>query len=761
MSPPSWNILRPKEEGVGRRHRRSFFRVLTKRTIWEETIGCAIMDEQNKNPESANFQVSNINLQWLPEKGICTFEKMPVIMAWVDSTLAGLMSGVQAMVGTDRFILALQSQGRKSVEADLQVISAFPDFREGFKAIANIAAVAGWGRWELTSLDAEKQQCRFRVTDSWEGLYQKSLGVCWGSGMLAGKMAGYCTHLFGMNCWADQTAFIARGDAWDEFLVAPSARSIEQEIENLLSTDKATRADMAVAMRRLENEIAERRKSEEMIRSLVETSQDWIWSINVDGRRAYCNPAVETILGYRPEDLIGKSFFTFMHDEDRANIQHFLPNQIQKKQGWHNLLIRWRHRNETWRYLESNAVPILNSENEVLGFRGVDRDITEQRQLEEQLSQAKKMEAVGQLAGGIAHDFNNLLHAILGYADLILEDLGIEAPHRAEIEQVRTAAEKASALTRHLLTFSRRQVIQPVVIDINMLIAGLMKMLGRLIGAHIQLDIVPGNNLRAVRADAGQIEQVIMNLCINARDAMPKGGRLTINTENTDIDSHYVSEHPGAREGRYVRISVTDNGCGMDRETLSRIFEPFFTTKRSGEGTGLGLSTVYGIVQQHTGFIHVQSEVGEGSTFRIFLPAADHSAHPVDDTMYASQPRGRETILIAEDEELVRDLVARVLMNAGYVVLLARDGAEALELLEEEGDRIDLAFLDVVMPRVGGREVQNRIHGKLPRLRFLFTSGYSSAGIHTNFVLDEGMHFIQKPYHFDSLLKKVREVLDS
>jgi PAS domain S-box-containing protein len=518
---------------------------------------------------------------------------------------------------------------------------------------------------------------------------------------------------------------------------------------------------MAVALHRLEKEIAERKKSEEMIRSLVETSQDWIWSINLEGWHTYSNPAVEAILGYRPEELIGKSCFHLMHDEDRANIQHFLPRQVEKKQGWRNLLLRWRHRNGNWRYLESNAVPILNSENVVIGFRGVDRDITEQKQLEEQLNQAKKMEAVGQLAGGVAHDFNNLLHAILGYTDLILEDLAPEAPHRAEIEQVHTAAERASALTRHLLAFSRRQVIQPMVIDINNLIAGLMKMLGRLIGEHIQLDMIPSPDLGAVRADPGQIEQVIMNLCINARDAMPKGGRLTIVTENVDIDSHYTKKHAWAKEGRYVLISVTDSGCGMDRETLSRIFEPFFTTKKAGEGTGLGLSTVYGVVQQHNGFVHVQSEVGQGTVFKVYLPVSDPIAPSAGDKVYALPPGGRETILIAEDEELVRDLAARVLMNAGYAILMARDGEEALQLLEEYGDRIDLAFLDVVMPRLGGRDVQNRIHGKLPRLRFLFTSGYSAAGIHTNFVLDEGMHFIQKPYYFDSLLKKVREVLDT
>jgi CheY-like chemotaxis protein len=371
------------------------------------------------------------------------------------------------------------------------------------------------------------------------------------------------------------------------------------------------------------------------------------------------------------------------------------------------------------------------------------------------------MEAIGQLAGGVAHDFNNLLHAILGYTGLIMEDLPPGAPKHFEIEQVRKAAERASTLTRHLLAFSRRQVIQPMAIDLNDTIAGLMKMLGRLIGEHIQMDIIPKPNLRAVRADPGQIEQVLMNLCINSRDAMPDGGRLTIETENADIDGDYLQLHPWAKKGRYVLVSITDSGCGMDRETLSHIFEPFFTTKKAGEGTGLGLSTVYGIVKQHDGFVHAYSEVGKGTTFKVYLPVSDHLAYSADGNI-SDQPRGgEETILIAEDEELIQNLVATVLTKAGYNVLLARNGEEALQLFEKHGDTVDLAFLDVVMPRLGGLDVQKRVHDKFPRLRFLFTSGYSAAAIHTNFILNRGMHFIQKPYSFDALLEKVREVLDS
>jgi two-component system cell cycle sensor histidine kinase/response regulator CckA len=845
---------------------------------------------QDNNLNLTSVRVSGINIEWNSNQGTCTFEGLPVVLAWADSTLAGLMSGVQSMVGTDRFLLALQSQGRKSVDDDWKVIATFPDFVDGFRAIANIAAVAGWGKWELTYFDEGKKECHFRVTDSWEGNYQKSLGVCWGSGMLAGKMAGYCTKLFGTNCWADQTAFIARGEPYDEFTVTPSLRSIEREIENLLSSDRATRADMAVALRRLEAEIAERRKSEEkyrelvqnansiilrmdtkgnvtffnefaqtffgfteeeilgrnvvgtivpqrsmggkdlssmiadigrdpnryaanenenvrkngervwiawtntpivdneghvvevlcvgnditarrqseenlrereeMIRALVETSQDWIWSIDLNGRHTYSNPAVETILGYLPEELVGKLSFDLMHGDDRTTIETLLPQKIAEKAGWHNLLLRWRHRNGDWRYLESNAVPVLNSKSEVIGFRGVDRDITEKRHLEEQLSQAQKMEAIGQLAGGVAHDFNNLLQAILGYADLIRDDLAPEASHYFEIEQVHTAAKRAITLTRHLLAFSRRQVIQPEIVDLNDLIASLMKMLGRLIGEHIQLDIVPGHSLGLVRADPGQIEQVIMNLCINARDAMPNGGRLTIETSNVSVECDCRNSCASAREGRYALISVTDNGCGMDKEILDHVFEPFFTTKKAGEGTGLGLSTVYGIVKQHEGFVYAYSEVGIGTTFKVYLPISEHLVPSIGDSSTRSAPEGTETILLAEDEEMIQDLAARILRSAGYTILQARNGREALQILEKQGDKIDLAFLDVVMPHLSGHEVQKRIHEKLPHLKFLFSSGYSTNAIHTNFVLNQGMHFIQKPYQRGSLLKKLREVLD-
>jgi PAS domain S-box-containing protein len=339
-------------------------------------------------------QVSGINIEWRPEQGTCTFEKLPVAMMWVDSTLVGLMSGVQAMVGTERFLLALQSQGRRSVEADWEVISAFPDFRDGFKAIANIAAVAGWGRWELTHLDAGKKECRFRVTDSWEGLYQKSLGVCWGSGMLAGKLAGYCTKLFGTNCWADQMAFIARGDANDEFGVSPSIRSLEQEIENLLTTDKATRADMAVALRRLENEITERRKSEMKYRELVQNANSIILRMDTKGNITFFNEFAQTFFGFTEKEMLGRNVVgtivpeRSMEGKDLSsmiadigrNPNRYAANEDENvRRNGERVWIAWTNK------------PVFDKDGRLMEVLCVGNDITERRRSDESLRDREEM----------------------------------------------------------------------------------------------------------------------------------------------------------------------------------------------------------------------------------------------------------------------------------------------------------------------------------------------------------------------------------
>ncbi len=387
-------------------------------------------------------------------------------------------------------------------------------------------------------------------------------------------------------------------------------------------------------------------------------------------------------------------------------------------------------------------------------------EITEQRRLEEQLRRSQKMEAVGQLAGGIAHDFNNILQAIHGYGELALDDLPDGAPSRGMLEEVVKASDRAQTLVGQLLAFSRQQVLEMRDIDLNDAIVELLKMLGRVIGEHVTLDFLPGRDLGVVRADPGRIGQILTNLCVNARDAMPAGGTIAIETENVRIDEAYCRTHSWASPGRWVLLSVTDGGCGMDQETLERVFDPFFTTKDVGKGTGLGLATVYGLVQQHSGMVQVYSEPGKGTTFKIYLRQVERPAVAVGSKITGVVPRGRETILLAEDDDAVRDLTRDILERSGYSVLTATDGEDAIRVFDQHVGAIDLVILDVVMPRLGGRAVLDHVRGRRPEVGVLFSSGYSLNAIHTNFILDDGFELIQKPFHRDDLLRKVREVLD-
>jgi PAS domain S-box-containing protein len=380
--------------------------------------------------------------------------------------------------------------------------------------------------------------------------------------------------------------------------------------------------------------------------------------------------------------------------------------------------------------------------------------------MQQQLLQSQKMEAVGQLAGGVAHDFNNILQAVMGYAQILIDTASTTKQPCEELEEIYKGAERAAALTRQLLAFSRRQVIRPTPLDLNQLMENLLNMLARIIGEHIRLEWLPGNHLGSVQGDAGMLEQVLMNLCLNARDAMEDGGVLTIETQNVRIDSEYCNAHAWARPGRYVLLSVTDTGCGMDSKTLARIFEPFFTTKAEGKGTGLGLAMVYGIVKQHEGMIGAYSEVGKGTTLKIYLPACEQHAETLGPMIQGIASGGTETILLAEDDPGVRKLAQTVLERAGYSVLTAKDGEEAVSLFAQHADNIALIILDVVMPRVGGHKALEQIRALRPEARAIFSSGYSENAVHTNFVLHEGLRLIQKPYAPEALLHAVRDALD-
>jgi len=390
------------------------------------------------------------------------------------------------------------------------------------------------------------------------------------------------------------------------------------------------------------------------------------------------------------------------------------------------------------------------------------RDVTERRVLERQFLQVQKMEAVGRLAGGVAHDFNNLLTAILGYADLLLDGLPTLSPLRPDLEEIRKAANRAGALTRQLLAFSRKQVLEMRVLDLNELVADMDKMLRRLLGEDIDVLTKLDPALGAVRADAGQLEQVIVNLAVNARDAMPDGGRLTIETRNTELDDSYVREHVPVQPGRYVMLAVSDTGTGMSAETMSHVFEPFFTTKEPGKGTGLGLATVYGIVKQSGGYVWCYSERGEGggTTFKVYLPRVDAPVDQLPARVPLPRTPGSETILLVEDEASLRALTRRLLERHGYMVLEAGSADAALALAREHVGPIHLLLADVVLPGASGPTLADELLSRCADLKVLFMSGYTEDAIVHRGVLAPNTAFINKPFSAEGLAAKVREVLD-
>ncbi|HEY7496882.1 MAG TPA: ATP-binding protein [Vicinamibacterales bacterium] len=377
------------------------------------------------------------------------------------------------------------------------------------------------------------------------------------------------------------------------------------------------------------------------------------------------------------------------------------------------------------------------------------------------IRQATKMEAVGRLAGGVAHDFNNLLTAILGYANLVLDELGADHPSRPDVEQIQHAAESAASLTRQLLAFSRRQLLQPQILDLNDVVRSMESMLRRMIGEHIVLDTDLAPTLSHVDADQGQLEQVLMNLVINARDAMPAGGRLLIATKDVIVGEEMMRAHRGLTAGAYVSLDVCDTGFGMDENVLANLFEPFFTTKRRGEGTGLGLATVYGIIKQSGGYIAVQSDIGVGTTFTIYLPRTSKEARPTESKPTETPNGGNETILLVEDQPEVRAIARTLLTRQGYTVIEADGGPQALTLVRSQTAPIHLLLTDVVMPAIGGPELARQLRVIHPELRVLFASGYTDDALAQQGVLQPGSDLIQKPFTREALLQKVRSVLDA
>ncbi len=475
----------------------------------------------------------------------------------------------------------------------------------------------------------------------------------------------------------------------------------------------------------------------------------------------YVSPGFERITGYGSDEVLGqncrflqgKGTAPVAVDRLRAAVAAGEPCTVE--------LLNYRKDGAPF-WNELSISPIRDAAGVLTHMVGVLADVTERRNLEEQFRQAQKMEAFGQLAGGVAHDFNNLLTIINGYSELLLDILPPNDPSRGFAAEIHNAGERSAGLTRQLLAFSRQQILAPRILDLNAVVLETDKMLRRLIGEDILLTTTLASSPWKVLSDPGQVEQVLLNLAVNARDAMPRGGRLTVETQNVDLHGTYAQTHPDARAGPHVLLSVTDTGTGMPPDVLSRIFEPFFTTKDPGKGTGLGLATVYGIVKQSGGHIAVYSEVGIGTTFKVYLPRAEQAEdQPKPLSKVIAPVRGTETILLVEDEDGVRTLTRRILTGLGYTVLEAADGARALELAAGHGGPIPLLVTDVVMPGAGGRVVAERVAALHPEVRVLFLSGYTDDAIIRHGVLREGVHFLQKPYSPANLGFKVREVLDA
>jgi two-component system cell cycle sensor histidine kinase/response regulator CckA len=513
---------------------------------------------------------------------------------------------------------------------------------------------------------------------------------------------------------------------------------------------------------------------EELLRALIEHSSDAIVLLDPDGTIRFASESIRRVSGFAPEEVVGQNAFDRIHPDDREAAERAVRRSIAHPAEYVYVEFRTRHKEGDWRHREAILVNRL-AHPAVRGLIANYRDTTARHEaeealrvtternarLEEKFRQAQKMEAVGRLAGGIAHDFNNVLTTILGYSNLILAQLQPSPGIRRDVEEIRRSAESAALLTRQLLAFSRKQVLQTQVLDLNEVVKSLAMLLKRTLGEDVQFVTQLASSLGLVIADPAQIEQVIMNLAVNARDAMPSGGTLTIETSDVRLDAEEAARHVGATPGAYVRISVRDTGTGMDGNVRAHLFEPFYTTKERGKGTGLGLATVYGIVTQSGGFLTVESEPGRGSTFNVYLPRSEDAlaqATPLVETL--SWPGGSETILLVEDQPDVRRVTHEMLARHGYTVLDADSGDNALALLKQHASPIDLLLTDIVMPRMSGRDLAKEMLMRHPRMQVLYISGYADHPTVTQ-GLDSGLSLIQKPFAPGYLLHKVRQALDT
>ncbi len=536
-------------------------------------------------------------------------------------------------------------------------------------------------------------------------------------------------------------------------------------VERRLSTNKVPLRDSEgeiIGILATFDDVTERfRAKEERERLMLAIEQvgEAVIITDTEGAIQYVNPAFESITGYTRAEVIGQNPRLLKSGEQDDAFYKEMWETLTRGEVWHGRLINKKKEGALFTE-EATISPVRNPAGKTINYVAVKRDITQEIALEAQLLQAQKMEAVGRLAGGVAHDFNNVLCAIIGNANLVLDDLSAADPLRESMEEITKAADRAADLTRQLLAFSRKQVIDPKVIDLSRVIESLHSMLIRLIGEDIILRTVPQKRLGRVRVDSGQIEQIVLNLAVNARDAMPEGGELIIETADVVLDEDYCSQHAKATPGAHVMLAVNDTGCGMSAEIREKIFEPFFTTKQLGQGTGLGLAMVFGIVDQNGGRIEVESESGKGTSFKVYFPRVFDEIETPRIAYSPEHADGTETVLVVEDEEIVRKLAVRLLKRRGYKVLATNSGDDAILLAERHDGPIHLLLTDVVMPHMNGRDLAERLTKTRPGIKVLYTSGYTQDVIAHHGVLDEGVQFIAKPYSLATLATRVREVLD-
>ncbi len=505
------------------------------------------------------------------------------------------------------------------------------------------------------------------------------------------------------------------------------------------------------------------RASERKYRSLVESIPDIIFALDLDGSIAYIGPRWKKILGHDEMEVLGKYFIDFIPPEEHSFVIRVFKEVRNEKKNVENILLQFHRKDGQLRYFSSSAAPLLDDQGQVVGTMGIARDITERRKLEEQLLQAQKMESIGNLAGGIAHDFNNLLGGILGYASFAKKKMSPKDPLFHSLNSIERSATQAAELTKQLLGFARRGKYQVKPINCNALVQDLARFLKRTMDKRINLKVELDPHLHLIEGDETQLQQSLINICLNARDAMPSGGILKIVTGNQTLSNNFDEKQGQGKKGDYVKITLSDTGIGMTQELCSQIFEPFFTTKEPGRGTGLGLSMVYGIIQNHGGYIELKSEPGQGTSFELLLPAVVELMIEETSPLPPGRiiPKGSETILFVDDEEIIRQLGADILEDVGYKVLFASGGEEAIRIYQQKRKKIALVILDMVMPGLGGRETFLKLKEINSKIKVLLSSGYSTnEGVGE--ILKEGVGgFIQKPYRDEDLIRKVREVLDS